>query len=77
MKRIPIETLADSQHGRIVLEGENHENLPQDRVYVDPVSGRVVDGGKGGKIGDLRGGEAELPKTTWFLKKNGPKKIGN
>jgi len=66
MRRIPIESLADGQHGRIALEGENTERLPKDRVYIDPKTGRIVDGGKGGKMGDLKGGMAELPKTTWW-----------
>ncbi len=67
IKRVMVETVADPRHGSIFLEGEHHDELPQDRVYVDPHTGIVLDGGKGHRLADLRGNEIELPKTTWYF----------
>lgn len=64
--RIPIEAVADQKHGTITLEGNSDDRLPSDRVYVDPQSGAVKDGRLGQKLSALRGGEVEIPRTTWY-----------
>jgi len=65
IKRIPIENLADATHGKVALEGNSWDRLPRSSVYVDPQTGRIVDGSKGATLGNLHGNEIELPRTTW------------
>lgn len=66
IKRVPVETVADQTHGSIMLEGDTRDSLPSDRVYVNPSKGEVVDGQRGGKLGDLAGDEIEMPRTRWY-----------
>ncbi len=63
-RRIP--TVAESDTNVIEMEGRPDDRLPDNRVYVDPHSGRTVDGRRGGKLRDLRGDEIEILRTTWF-----------
>lgn len=65
IKRIPIENLTDANHGRVALEGNSWDRLPKSSVYVDPKTGKIIDGSKGATLGELRGDEVELPRTTW------------
>ena len=66
IKRIPVETVADPNHGTLVLEGEGREVLPLDRVYVEPEDGTIRDGNLGHRLKDLRGNEIEIPRTIWY-----------
>ncbi len=66
IRRVPVETIADPDHGTLVLEGDSREELPHDRVYVSPRAGAVRDGKRGDKLRDLEGNEIEIPRTTWY-----------
>ena len=66
VRRIPVATVADPDHGTMHLEGDEHERLPLDRVYVNPRRGTIKDGQLGDKLRDLSGNEIEIPRTTWF-----------
>ena len=66
IRRVPIETVADPLHGKINLEGNSRDLLPRDRVYINPIEGTVIDGREGDTLGQLKGDEIELPRTTWY-----------
>jgi len=65
IRRVPIENLSDANHGRVALEGDSSDRLPPRSVYVNPVTGTIIDGSKGATLGELHGNEIELPRTTW------------
>ena len=66
IRRIPVETVADPDHGTMTLEGDGYDRLPSDRVYVNPRTGIIRDGSRGSRLLDLSGNEIEIPKTTWY-----------
>jgi hypothetical protein len=66
VRRIPVMTVADPEHGTMVLEGDSYEVLPPDRVYVNPQRGIIKDGRSGDRLLDLSGNEIEIPRTTWY-----------
>ena len=69
IRRVPIESVADPEHGRMQLSGDSHDLLPRDKVYVDPANGRLKDGRRGDTLSDLDGDEIEIPRTTWYAAK--------
>lgn len=69
IRRVPIESVADPEHGRMQLYGDSRDILPRDRVYVGPRDGRLKDGRRGDTLADLGGDEIEIPRTTWYAKK--------
>jgi len=63
--RKPVRTVADAEHGTIVLEGKDGEVLSPNHVYVNPREGTVRDGRRGDRLSDLQGNEIEIPRTIW------------
>ncbi len=43
-----------------------NDNIPSDRVYLDPDTGQVYDGRRGHKLADVPDGAVELPVTHWW-----------
>ncbi len=66
IKRVPIVTVADPEHRAMMLEGEITDAAPKDRVYIDPDSGAVVDGRKGGTLANITPRMLELPVANWY-----------
>lgn len=54
--------------GRVVMEGEQGERLPEGRVYVSPTTRRVYDGAKGDVLNNLPPDAVEVDKTTWWFR---------
>lgn len=54
--------------GQVVIEGEDHEPLPDDKehVIVSPSTGRAYSRGRGNRVGDLPPDVWEIPKSTWY-----------
>jgi len=67
MERKPaIYQASGPEHGTIQLEQDDYNSLPNDRVYLDPETGRVFDSRRGNKLSDIPQGAVELPRTTWY-----------
>jgi hypothetical protein len=66
IKRVPIVTVADPEHRAMMLEGEITDAAPNGKVYIDPDSGTIVDGRKGGTLANISPRMLELPRTTWY-----------
>lgn len=64
--QIPVERAHGSQHGQVILSGDSRDRLPLDSVYVNPESGQIFSGNQGHTYGDLKGGEVEMPVSTWY-----------
>ena len=62
-----IHQASGPEHGTASLvPARPNENVPRDRVYVDPQTGQVYDGRRGHKLADVPDGAVELPVTTWY-----------
>ena len=61
MKRIPVQTVAESDHSVMTLEGGSWELLPLDRVYIDPASGKTFSAKQGHCMNDLPRNAIEAP----------------
>lgn len=61
-----IHQASGPEHGTSLVAAKSDENIPRDRVYVDPQTGQVYDGRRGYKLADVPDGAVELPVTTWY-----------
>jgi hypothetical protein len=61
-----IHQASGPEHGTSLVMARSDENIPRDRVYVDPQTGQVYDGRRGQKLADVPDGAVELPVTTWY-----------
>lgn len=61
-----IHQASGPEHGTSLVAARSNGNIPEDRVYVDPNTGKVYDGRQGQKLADVPDGAVELPVTTWY-----------
>lgn len=62
-----IHRASGPEHGTTSLPSAmGNQDIPSDRVYLDPNTGQVYDGRRGHKLSDVPTGSVELPVTTWF-----------
>ena len=62
MRRIPVQTVAEADHDVMELEGNEWETLPDDKIYIDPGSGKTFSGQQGHRMNDLPPNAIEAPK---------------
>lgn len=64
VRRVQVEVLADPRNRTIFLEGDGR--LPENKVYIDPQSGRTFDGSRGDTLSQVTPGALEIPRTIWY-----------
>lgn len=63
MERKRIYSLTEDHGPQVVAESYPNEALPQNMVYIERVSGRIV---RNSKVRELPDNVIEVPKTTWY-----------
>lgn len=66
IQRVEIDSISGPKHGPVILEGKVTDKLPKGNVYVNPTTGETKSGSRGDQLRHLKGGELEIPRSTWY-----------